>query len=313
LIQYVKNENIDKAQWDACISNSPNGLVYAYSWYLDIVCPGWCGLVEDTYSRVMPLPTAEKYGFSYTYPAPHTQQLGLFSPLEITEADVQHFLAHIPALYRYIEMNLNLNNQLEKGQFKITKGITHLLDLNGSYKDILAGYSSQTKRNLKKTRSNSLTILKNAEPQKIIGLFKANRGKEYAQTTSHYSILNTLMNACISKGYGQSWGVFKEEALCAGAFLLESNGKTIFLFSGTNHKAYETHAMTFLINQYLEEHAGQNCIFDFEGSADKDVARFYKGFGSTEKHYLHIRKNTLPLPVKLLKEIQYRRKSISYS
>ena len=285
-------------------------MIYAYSWYLDIVSPGWEGLVEDDYKSVMPLPMAEKYGFRYTYPPPYIQQLGLFSTSSLNENAVADFISKIPAKYKYIEMNLNEQNPFVSKEYKISKGVTHLLNLNKTYKNILANFSTQTKRNLKKAQAASLTITKVAPIEKVIELFKDNRGKQYSHNSTQYSTLNKLMETCIKRGVGESWGVFaKENELSAGAFFLTSNGRAIFLFSGANDKAYETHAMTFLINKFIEEHSGQNLIFDFEGSLDKDLARFYKGFGSTETIYLQIRKNTLPLPVKLLKEFQYKKKS----
>jgi len=312
LIKFLEHKNIDKAKWDSCISHSLNGMIYAYSWYLDIVCPGWEALVEDDYKSVMPLPMGEKYGFRYTYPPPYIQQLGLFSSNAITEKEVTDFLSHIPSRYKYIEMNLNEQNPVKADLFKTTKGVTHLLNLNQGYKNILSNYSSQTKRNLKKAQAAVLTISKEVAPGKVIELFRANRGKQYSHNSTQYAILDKLMKTCIQKGVGESWGVYtKDNELCAGAFFLQSNGRAIFLFSGANDKAYETHAMTFLINKFIEEHSEQDVIFDFEGSLDPDLARFYKGFGSAETVYLQIRKNTLPLPVKLLKEFQYRRKSSS--
>ncbi len=310
MIQHLENKAIDKAKWDACIDNSTNGMVYAYAWYLDIVSPGWEGLVGDDYKSVMPLPMAEKYGFRYTYPPPYIQQLGLFSSTDIAEKAVTVFIAHIPAKYKYIEMNLNEQNPFSGKDFKITKGVTHLLNLDKPYGEILSSFSTQTKRNLKKAQAASLTITKEAPIEKVIELFRDNRGKQYSHNSTNYDILSRLMLACKQKGIGHSWGIYnKENELCAGAFFLISNGRSIFLFSGANDNAYETHAMTFLINKFIEEHSAQNLIFDFEGSLDKDLARFYKGFGSTETIYLQIRKNTLPLPVKLLKEFQYRRKT----
>ena len=41
MITYLTHDQIDKTLWDHCIAQAPNGLVYAWSWYLDIVHPGW--------------------------------------------------------------------------------------------------------------------------------------------------------------------------------------------------------------------------------------------------------------------------------
>ncbi len=310
MIKYLSYNDIDKAKWDSCIRNSVNGLIYAYSWYLDIACNKWDGLVEDDYKSVMPLPRGEKYGFIYTYQPTFTQQHGVFSTAKITNAKVEEFLKMIPAKYKYVEISLNTFNRAKDDSFETSEGVTHLLDLISSYTTLQSNYSTQAKRNLKKALASSLTIAKNIPPKKVIDLFRANRGKNYEITGAQYTMLNALMQTCIKKGLGQCWGVYtKEKELCAGAFLVESNRRVIFLFSGTNKTAFETQAMTFLINRYIEENAQQNLIFDFEGSTDPDVARFYKGFGSKEVHFIKIRKNNLPGPVKWLKELQVKKKA----
>ena len=53
-----------------------------------------------------------------------------------------------------------------------------------------------------------------------------------------------------------------------------------------------------IIDAYIQDHAHQHLVFDFDGSNDTDLARFYKGFGSTECHYLRIHRNNLPGLVK---------------
>ena len=53
MISCLENKAIDKPKWDALIAECGN--IYAYSWYLDIVHPGWDALVDDDYQAVMPL------------------------------------------------------------------------------------------------------------------------------------------------------------------------------------------------------------------------------------------------------------------
>ncbi len=310
MIEYIKHSDINKEKWDKCISASPNGLIYAYSWYLDIVCKEWDALIEDDYTSIMPLPKGEKYGYTYSYPPPYTQQLGLFSISTISEKGVLNFISQIPELYKYIEMNLNTQNPFNSDLFEIKKGATHLLSLNETYANILSNYTTQTKRNLKKAQASKLTIAKNTASGKIIELFRGNRGKEYSHSPEQYALLDKLMQTSITLGTGELWGVCTAgKELCAGAFFLQSNGRVIFLFSGVNEKGYDAQAMTFLLNTFIEEHAGSNLIFDFDGSSDTNIARFYNGFGSKKVEFLKIRKNTLSPPLKWIKEIQFKRKA----
>jgi hypothetical protein len=63
MITYLKHERIDPNRWDECIAAAPNGNVYAWSWYLDLVHPGWDALVEidsDKYLTVMPITKKKK-------------------------------------------------------------------------------------------------------------------------------------------------------------------------------------------------------------------------------------------------------------
>jgi len=309
LIKYLSHSEIDKIKWDLCIKDSVNGLIYAYSWYLDIVCPKWDALVEDNYKSVMPLPRAEKYGFRYTNPPLFTQQLGVFSTSVLSTESVDQFLQHIPKEYRYIEMNMNTLNRAKPDTFKARELVTHLLDLIPTYEHIYANYSTQAKRNLKKALASSLTVAKEVPPQKVIDLFRANRGKEFKHKPAYYKLLHTLMLICLKLNLGQCWGVYtKEKELCAGIFFIGSNKRVIFLFSGANKIAYETNAMTFLVDQFIRTNAQRDITLDFEGSMNPDIARFYKGFGSTETHFMQVRKNTLPSPVKWIKEAQFKRR-----
>ncbi len=44
-VQYLKHHEIDKQRWDACIQEARNAQIYALSWYLDVVTPGWEAIV----------------------------------------------------------------------------------------------------------------------------------------------------------------------------------------------------------------------------------------------------------------------------
>jgi hypothetical protein len=66
-IQYLSNQQIDKTKWDHCIDNAGNGLIYAYSFYLDNMAKNWDALVLNDYEAVMPLTWNKKYGIHYLY------------------------------------------------------------------------------------------------------------------------------------------------------------------------------------------------------------------------------------------------------
>ena len=51
--------------------------------------------------------------------------------------------------------------------------------------------------------------------------------------------------------------------------------------------------MSAVIQHFIESHAEEKKILDFEGSMDPNLASFFKSFGSKEVVYLQIRKKYL--------------------
>ena len=107
-IQYLKNSEIDRDQWNECIDKSINGLIYAHDWYLDIVSPGWEALILGEYDAVFPLPFLKKYGIPYLSHPFFAQQLGVFYKKE-NKAVVDRFIKALPIKYKEGELVWDLN------------------------------------------------------------------------------------------------------------------------------------------------------------------------------------------------------------
>ena len=305
MIVYLQQDEIDKAKWDACIRKAFNGNIYALSWYLDIVHKGWEALVEDEYVRVMPLTGNTKYGIHYLFQPFFAQQLGIFST-KILDNDIMNaFVAAIPERLRFVQVNLNIHNQLHSNKYRLVSKKNYLLDLIPSYPALSAHYASNTKRNLKKSLASHLTLVKGLEPVLLTQMFRQNKGREIRHWhEEHYQRLHQLMYKAIFKGFGQIYGVYTgRNELCAGAFFLKDHQHLVFLFSAVTPEARQNAAMTFLLDTIIKTYAGTALVLDFEGSEDANLARFYRGFGSKEVTYLHLEINRFPFPVNHLVQL----------
>ena len=302
MIKYLKNHEIDSTKWDNCIKNSINGLVYAYSWYLDIVCEKWDALVEDDYISVFPLTYNVKANIHYLFQPVFSQQLGVFSVQGISAEKTNEFFNAIPEKFKLIEINLNKLNDINLSKFTKHEWLTHELELINSYENIFQNYSSNAKRNIKKAYNKKVSISKNLKPEDVISLFRNNKGKDINSLhDKDYERLSRLIYKCIYFNKVSIYGAYtSKNELCAGAFFVESNKRAIFLFSGTSAEARENGAMSFLIDSYIKENSQKEMILDFEGSNDENLARFYKSFGAKEYYYLHIYLNRLQLLQKMM-------------
>lgn len=301
MINYVPHHVIDKEKWDRCIQNSFNEIVYAFSWYLDIVADEWDALIEDDYKRVMPLTGNKKGGIKYIYQPFFTQQLGVFSISKLTDEKVSEFLAEIPKKYKLIELNLNTHNApLPHHHLKEMQNFE--LDLIPPYEMLTKGYSKNTRRNIRKAEKEKIQIMKNIKPEEVIRIFREHRGKDIHQLNEHaYQVLKQLTYSMIYKGKAAVWGAFSENnTLQAGAIFIHSKNKWIFLFSGTTDQARSNGAMPFLIDRFIRKYAGTKTTLDFEGSNDDNLARFYSSFGSTRSVYYHYAINHMPLWMKII-------------
>ncbi|MDP4267313.1 MAG: hypothetical protein Q8880_07760 [Bacteroidota bacterium] len=305
MVHYLKNGEINKQKWDECIRNSFNGIVYAYSWYLDIVCEGWDGLVEDNYTAVMPLTKGRKFMLDYLYQPYFTQQSGVFSNKILSEEIVNEFLNSIPSKYKLIEINLNLFNKTSIDSFNRIERVTYQLDLINSYDNIYKSFSTNNKRNIKKAEAAGLKICRNSTPEEVIELFRRNASniKGLEVNNKVYAVLKKLIYALILHGHAHIWTTLtSNDVLCGGAFFVQSNNKIIFLFSATDNFGKENGAMSFLISSFIKENSMRNLVLDFEGSNIENLARFYSGFGAKKCTYLHLQRYDFPYCFKKIKD-----------
>ena len=295
IIQLLQHNMINKSLWDEGVSNAFNGNLYAYSWYLDIVSPGWCALVEGDYENVFPLPVSSRAGIKYIMQPYFTQQLGLFSRSILPETKLTEFLSNIRSSYRYIDINMNISNYLYPSG-NIAEMTNLELDLKNEYNKIASGYQNNLKRNLKKASQNKLSITKNVTPEELISLFRANKGQDLKHLNdSQYVLIQKIAYESIQKGMAEIVGACdNSNQLIAGILWITSHHKSIFLFSALSETGRNLNAMPWLIDAFIRQNAGKPLTLDFEGSNNESLARFYSSFGAKKIIYQRYVRNSLP-------------------
>ena len=89
---------------------------------------------------------------------------------------------------------------------------------------------------------------------------------------------------------------------------MKTKDRITFLFSGLTEEGKQRQAMTYLLDQVIQKYAQQPITFDFEGSDDENLARFYLGFGGDEVEYPSYTYNRLSLIGKAFLKVWKRRK-----
>jgi hypothetical protein len=300
-INYLTYQQIDKKKWDACIDKAPNGLIYAYSYYLDAMAKNWDGLVLNDYEAVMPLTWKKKYGIHYLYQPPFTACLGVFGKM-LTAEILDQFLKAIPDKFRYWDIYLNHGNFFQLGDFTLYQRMNYVLPLNDGYESIYDQYRHSTKRNIKKSEKLALIINKDIAVAEVI-LLAREQSKDFANMAAgdfeNFKMLYRLLN---KKEKATTYGVYtKEGELLASAVFFFSHHRAYYIMVGNHPNGKTLGASHALINAFIKDHAGENIKLDFEGSDIRSLAFFYSSFGAGEEKYSAIHLNKLPAPLKWIK------------
>ena len=305
MIRFVEHKDIHKEKWDACIGKSPDASIFVYSWYLDAVCEEWTALVLDDYEAVFPMAVRSKYRIAYLYQPFFTRYFGVYAKSGATGPLLDRFLQAIPERYRLMEFCLHEQNGLKAKGFETKERRYQLLGLEDGYEAIARQYSENAKRNVKKAVRAGLTVRRDLQPEKVVSLFRETKGNELEVFSTHdYKVLARLMNACSTRGKGQSVAVYDGDTLCAAGFFMFSDNRFIFLKSGVTPEGKAKGAMHLLFDHFIREHAGRPYVLDFGGSSVESVARFYKNFGAKDCVYLQVKKSSLPPLLKWIKSLK---------
>jgi len=293
---------MDRSRWDRCVEASPHARVYAASWYLDRVHPGWGALVLDDYRAVFPLPVSRKYGFSYVHTPYFVQQLGTYCREGDSGAYTGLFLKALPSRIRYMDLCLNHADRTVEDTGRWHNRTNLVLDLSPGVDAIRSSYSENTRRNLGRAEKAGIAVKLSVDAHHLVHLFRKDRGREFGHIReSHYRALLSLMSDSLRCGTGRILMAESGGERLAGAFFLEYSRRLYFLFSGNSPAGRRQGALPRLIDRMIEEYAGQSIELDFEGSDSEGLARFYRGFGAGEETYPRVVINRLPWPLNRFK------------
>jgi hypothetical protein len=301
MIVYLKNHEIDKVQWDICIKNSPGVKPYAFSWYLDIMAPGWEALVDDDYDSAFPLPARTRLGIRYLATPIFLQQLGAFSPDKPPDQTINEFLDYIPDFFRLIDLCVSQKTG-NKG-FHVTEKTNFELDLSKPYETIFNNFLPYCKRNVETSARKKINLDYDISPSELIDLFINNKGKELKNIKqSDYLRLSTLMDFCLNNNKGTIIGSRDSgKKIIFGIFLIETPGFKSPFFVVNTPESRKKMIAYYVINEIIKTNSSKRTILDFAGSSIPSIAFFMESFGGKNVPYYRLYRNRLLWPIRIMK------------
>jgi hypothetical protein len=299
-ILLVKNKDIDYSKWDQCIASSTIPLVYAQSWYLDIIASDWDALICGDYEYVMPLTAKKKFGLSFLLQPVYAQQHGIFPKADNVLQN--KFLSTVYEKFRYVAVNLNASHSEPfPDGFAVHTRENFILQLILPYQELKNNYSKHTRRQIKKAEDSKVFIVKGIQSKEYLDLKASARKIKLPQPT--LQTLKRLIEFGHIQGNGAIYAAYnRDNMLCAAAFFLFAGHRVTYLNAFSTDEGKKISAMHKIVDHFIQEHAGSLLTLDFEGSVIPGVARFYEGFGSATERYYFLKSNRLPIPIRWFKK-----------
>ncbi len=289
-IHYLRQADIDKKKWDHCIENSPNRLIYGYSWYLDAMAAHWDALVSGDYKVVMPLPWNRKFCIPYIYQPFLTAQLGIFAH-GTAQFDELSFINTIPRKFLRIDLPFNEGNcGLLPARHFITRS-NYVLNLGLPYEQLFINYRDNTRRNIRKSQQQGCIVVKDPGVEKVIELARSLMVSYGPGPQENIDRFRKLYGLLKDRNMATTYGVSLNGVLAASCVFFFLHDRAYYILVGNHPQSKASGVSHTLIDAFIRDHAGKKIFLDFEGSDISSLAFFYSGFGAEKRVYpaLHVR------------------------
>jgi hypothetical protein len=253
-IKHIQNKNINRLRYDNSLKKSFNANVFAYSWFLDLVCNDWDLLVEGDYETVCPLPLQKRMGILTVKQPSRAPFLGVFSSNHLPAEKVMHFLKAIP--YHNVTLTLNHLNRIPENHRKNTRKVP-VLDMIAPYEKITERYSEQAKKILH--QNDGTFVMRSIRTDEYM-FFR--RKVKKGQTVQNMQLTRILNYAIRYKSAGIYTVYSPRNELIGALFLIKTNNR-LFLFDNIeNEEGKKRFALFRAINHILETNCESNLTLE---------------------------------------------------
>ena len=219
------------------------------------------------------------------------------------EIILNYFSENLPH-FNYFEQNWH--HEYKKCSAFYEKGFcnqtmrTCIIENIENIEKIRKNFSKNRKYDLNKADDEKLIINYDIKPDFFYEEHKRNLIKRGLKINYSKKLLKRIFESTKNNNCGKIIGVLDKNQSCqALSFVIWDSNYAYLIGLTTNPKTLKSGASAFLIYKSIDFLIGKTKNFDFEGSMNDNIYKFYKSFGSIKKEYYKIT-NYKP---KLLKKI----------
>ncbi|WP_430817114.1 hypothetical protein [Carboxylicivirga sp. RSCT41] len=282
-LKWLKRNDINDKKWDDCINHSANGHVFAYTWYLDIVCDDWHAVVADDYEAVLPVPFKRQL-FRCVYTPHWTPYLGVINRKPVSRQDVMDMLHAVPCLN--IDLVMGTHNKLPGMKaLKCESRRYAVLDLITEISRMEKLFSAAVKPVIDLYKKKKISVVRAMDTSDYLKF--VNSPGVIANSEEQPVLLKLIGFALRYKSAGLYAAYDERNQIIAGCFLLKSDKKLSLIHCADVSDNFK--GVLAIIYHILDHNAGSNLTLEFPYYSD-EIGRHF----SNSEHVCLVYKKGLP-------------------
>lgn len=306
-----KGAEINAAEWDALVWESPQGNLYHCHAYLTHLLPDWQAAVlyhDGRMAAAFPWSEKRKWGIRYVLQPPFAQYHGIllrpssdqvYKELEFQKKAIQMLHESIPPRILYFSVlfapQFSYELPLMWSGWQQQTYYTYWTDIRQGYEAFLRSAASHVRREIKKAEQSSLTVVTENAPEKVIDILKQAKPEAVKTIAPHFfDALCTNARYYHTAGKSHCLIGYDGEQAIAGIIYFFYKDKMIY-YQGSTLPAYKNSGiMSKIIAESVRLYGSDYHYLDFDGSMIEPIERFFRGFGAFPVRYSRFTLNRLP-------------------
>jgi hypothetical protein len=299
-------ERNEYEMWNEFVDKSPQGSIFAKSFWLDAVGTKYNILCcFDKGDRMIAgMPIAESKSEYITMPK-LTQTLGIifsdFSEMKYVkkiskEKDIiMEFVDNIPKFKCFdCGFHYNFTNWMPfmwKGYKQQTR-YTYVIEDIQNIEKVRGEFADNTKSVIVKSIRNNLKVIDNLTLTDMYSMLKKTFERQNMQVPFNFDWFNNF-DEILNRNNSRKmlFTVDDQNNLHAALYLVYDKNSAYYLLGGADPEFRSSGAMYLNVFEAIKYSAGFTNKFDFEGSVVPQIESMFRSFGASQKQYFRISKN----------------------
>lgn len=251
-----------------------------------------------------------KYGLSIYRNPPYTPEIGPFlkidasNPVSVMDMwkDTLTLICDFISKLQYSIISFSLNKDIIDMQpfiwdkFKVVPGYTYVLNLAMSSEDIWKRMSNERRKNINKGTKDGLKTKRNYDMKIVQELVIKTYMRQEKDIDRHY--LNKILFEFANEDNSFAYVTYQGNEPIACTMCVYDKNTAYYILGGydSQNKHHGAGAMSMWGSIQYAKDMGLK-YFDFEGSMNPQIERYFRGFGGQLTPYYRINKANFPIEV----------------